>query len=51
MTPEPVNFTSHKDSVPQGIHVVAKPIGPLCSLAETALVVDEEQLNFKAAEN
>jgi uncharacterized protein len=27
-----MNLSRHKENIPQGIHVVAKPIGPVCNL-------------------
>ena len=32
MTTEQTSVSKHKESTPQGIHVVAKPIGPVCNL-------------------
>jgi uncharacterized protein len=32
MTTEHTSSTNNKESIPQGIHVVAKPIGPMCNL-------------------
>jgi len=32
MTTEQINLTNAKANIPQGIHVVAKPIGPVCNL-------------------
>jgi hypothetical protein len=30
MTTEPTNVGKHTESIAQGIHIVAKPIGPAC---------------------
>ncbi len=32
MTTEETSVSKHKENTPQGIHVVAKPIGPICNL-------------------
>ena len=33
MTTEHTNSTNNKESIARGIHVVAKPMGPVCNLA------------------
>jgi uncharacterized protein len=32
MTTEQTDMSKDKESTPQGLHVVAKPIGPVCNL-------------------
>jgi len=54
MATEPTNVGKHTENIPQGIHVVAKPIGPVCNLnyefgpglrGDTRLVYESEELD------
>jgi uncharacterized protein len=50
MTTEQTSTSKHKENTPQGIHVVAKPIGPLCNLNCEYCFYLEKQALFGADE-
>jgi uncharacterized protein len=50
MTTEQTSVSKHKESIAQGIHVVAKPIGPLCNLDCEYCFYLEKQALFKPGE-
>jgi uncharacterized protein len=50
MAAEQTRVSKHKDNTPQGIHVVAKPIGPLCNLNCEYCFYLEKQALFAADE-
>jgi len=50
MTSEQTTVSKHKESTRQGIHVVAKPIGPMCNLNCEYCFYLEKQALFSAGE-
>jgi uncharacterized protein len=50
MTTEQTTLSQHRESTPQGIHVVAKPIGPVCNLNCEYCFYLEKQALFGADE-
>ena len=50
MAAEHTSMSMHEESTPQGIHVVAKPIGPLCNLHCEYCFYLEKQALFDAEE-
>jgi uncharacterized protein len=50
MTTEPTNVGKHTESIAQGIHIVAKPIGPACNLNCEYCFYLEKQALFSPGE-
>ena len=51
MTTEHTNSTNNKESIARGIHVVAKPMGPVCNLACEYCFYLEKKALFAPGEN
>ena len=45
------SVSNHKENIAQGIHVVAKPIGPVCNLACEYCFYLEKKALFSSGEN